>query len=142
MAFLSDGTYADSFSDSLRMHGFLDPESLLAAVDDMCDRIVVGLRSAAQATMQAPVARAMHPWISRATLDRIDNRSGTRRRGDRVAETELNRLIRNSVKCDRGAWLNEQAVSKEALSPPGRFLPLSLCAEVVAGLLHWESICH
>ena len=77
--------------------------------DDACQRI----QSAAERLLPAMKRRPNKPWISEGTLVLIDRKRDARTEGDWTAEKSLNKLVKQSAKKDRAAWLDKLARSGE-----------------------------
>ena len=62
-------------------------------------------QAASHLTCKASMTK--RPWISEATLMIIERRNMARCTGDHKEELQLNKLVKQSAKADRRAWLNE-----------------------------------
>ena len=95
-------------------------DSHMAECDNEADRDDLDLQyakisdafnSAAGETLGRRTVKRRRPWITERTLRIIEDRGSARQWGDNAEERRLNVAIRQSVKRDRGIWLNDLVAS-------------------------------
>ena len=59
------------------------------------------------------------PWISRTTVNLIQQRADARSSGDYIEEKLLHKAIRRSVRSDKAAWLDDLATRAKARTIEG-----------------------
>lgn len=94
--------FCDHFVQSVRAG------SRMEGLDDHASKVSYALHNAAAFIPASSGPIAKRPWISSYTLDLIAQRTKCRSINDWHGELDLHRTIRNSVKYDRRAWLDEK----------------------------------
>ena len=99
-------TFANAFQQALSNQRSEDHGN---DVNWLSTRITSAFDSAKEAALPEPLVEKRRPWISQTTLDLIQRRHAARAVNDFAEEQRLHKLVRNSAKHDRAAWLNELA---------------------------------
>ena len=104
---LKEASVATVFNDTFQRS--LETQVRGDDVNQLCISVANAFDAAAECLQVESVRQSRRPWITKATIEMVEARALARRDGNYDEEKRLHKLVRQSARRDRRAWLSDLA---------------------------------